>query len=135
MNVKTKGMIDMGKPNKRHHELCLRYKQEGRREKNKKLRAERNERRIAKFAKRREAKGEPEKKYADPENRGTNREPSHWDSAWTPKQEHMDEYSKLRSILKRAQNQIDAVLLEEKREAMAKRNKKEGKKQHGEKVS
>ena len=127
----------MGKPNKRHHELCVRYKQSGQREVNKAIRAERNQRRIAKFAKRREAKGEDVKNVilADPESRGTNREPKHKDFAWTPKQEHMDEYSKLRSFLKRAQNQLDAVIQEEKKEAMTKKNKKEGKKNNAEKVS
>ena len=127
----------MGKPNKRHHELCLKYKTEGRREKNKKIRAERNERRIAKFAKRREAKGEVKKDYIpkDPELRGTNKTPSMKDFACTPKQEHMDEYSKRRSFSARIQNQLNAVILEEKKEAMAKKNKKEGKKQNGEKNS
>ena len=44
----------MGKPNKRHKEKCKQYQMEGRREKNKAIKAERHERRMAKFAKRRE---------------------------------------------------------------------------------
>jgi len=121
----------MSKPNKRHYELCLRYKQEGRREKNKKIRAERNERRMLKFAERREAKGEVKKDYVPkgPEFRGDNREPSLKDFAWTPKQEHMDEYSMTKSFSARIQNQLDRVLLEEKKEAMSKKKNKGGNKE------
>lgn len=116
----------MGKPNKRHHELCLRYKQEGRRERNKAERAKRNEVRIAKFAKRREAKGEVEKDYTpkDPETRGTNKQESLKYFAWSPRQDKMDEYSKRRSFSRKIKNQLDAEITAEKQEQM---NKKKGK--------
>lgn len=44
----------MSKPNKRHKEKCQAYKQSGRREFNKAKKQERHEKRMAKFAKRRE---------------------------------------------------------------------------------
>ena len=125
----------MGKPNKRHHELCLKYKTEGRREKNKKIRAEKHQRLLAKFAKRRESKGIIKNDYIpkDPEIRGLNKEPKHKDSAFTPKQKHMDEYSAFRSFMKRTRNQLDAVALAEKKEAMGKKNIKGGNKNDADK--
>jgi len=44
----------MSKPNKRHHEKCEKYKAQGRRETNKEIRKQRHEKRMQKFAKRRE---------------------------------------------------------------------------------
>lgn len=122
----------MGKPNKRHHELCQKYKQEGRREKNKKIRAERNERRMAKFARRREAKGEETKEFVskDPEFRGTNKQESLKFFAWSPRQDNMDEYSRVRSFSRKIQNQLDAVANAEKEEQMKK--KKNGKEKKSE---
>lgn len=118
----------MGKPNKRHHELCLKYKTEGRREKNKKIRAERNEKRMARFAKRREAKGEVKNNYIpkDEETRGTNKQESLKYFAWSPRQDKMDEYSRRKSFSRKIKNQLDAVILEEKKEAMNKKKNKGG---------
>ena len=119
----------MGKPNKRHHELCQKYKQEGRREKNKKIRAERNERRIAKFARRRENKP-PRVSYAsNPEDRGDNRQAPLGDFAYRPKMDHMVPFQKERSFEQRIQNQLDAEILAMKREEQkrkSKNNNKEG---------
>ena len=44
----------MSKPNKRHNEKCKQYKTEGRREKNKAIKQERHNKRMAMFAKRKE---------------------------------------------------------------------------------
>lgn len=97
----------MAKPNKRHHELCLKYKQESRREKNKKIRAERNERRIAKFAARKAKKGEEvwDGVPKDPETRGTNRQEPMGDSFYRPKMEHMTPYQKEISFMRRIRNE------------------------------
>ena len=107
----------MSKPNKRHHELCQRYKQEGRRERNKKLRAEQHEKQMAKFARRRERAAQQKKpyKYTDPDERGDNRMQSSKLSPIRNKQEHMDEYSKMKSVLRRVQNKFDAENAERKR--------------------
>ena len=107
--------------NRAHKEGCLKYKQEGRREKNKKLRAVRNERRIAKFARRRENK--PERSYApkDPENRGTNLQPPIGDFAYRPRMEHMTEFQRRQSFERRIQNQLDAEILEKKRQEQKKK--------------
>lgn len=115
--------------NRSHKEGCLKYKQEGRREKNKKLKAERNERRIAKFAARRANKPEKSHAPADPENRGTNLEPPIGDFAYRPRMEHMTPYQREQSFERRIQNQLDAEILEKKREEQKKKSKnKEGKK-------
>lgn len=97
----------MAKPNKRHHELCQRYKQEGRRDKNKKIRAEKNEKRIAKFAARRAKKGEStwDGIPKDPETRVTNRMEPMGDSFYRPKMEHMLPYQKEISFLRRIRNE------------------------------
>lgn len=100
----------MGKPNKRHHELCQHYKQTGRRELNKAERAKRNQRRIEKFVAKREARGEVKNDYVPkPEDeRGDNRMPPMGDWAWRPKMKHMLPIQKEISFMRRLQNQIDA---------------------------
>lgn len=107
--------------NRSHKEGCLKYKQEGRREKNKKLRAERNERRIAKFARRREKKQERSYAPSDPENRGTNLQPPIGDFAYRPRMEHMTEFQKVKSFERRIQNQLDAEILEKKQQEQKKK--------------
>lgn len=115
--------------NRSHKDGCQKYKQEGRREKNKKLKAERNERRIAKFAKRAENKApKVDRGPKDPENRGTNFEPPIGDFAYRPRMDHMTPYQRERSFMRRIQNQLDAEILEKKRQEQRKSNKnKEGK--------
>lgn len=107
--------------NRSHKEGCLKYKQEGRREKNKKLRAERNERRIAKFARRRANKQERSHAPIDPENRGTNLQPPIGDFAYRPRMEHMTEFQRRQSFERRIQNQLDAEILEKKRQEQKKK--------------
>lgn len=117
----------MGKPNKRHNELCKKYKQEGRREKNKAITAERNERRIAKFARRRENK-EPRITYAaDPDDRGTNMQPPLGDFAYRPKMDNMLPYQRERSFERRIQNQLDAEIMAEKKAEQQIKSKKNNK--------
>ena len=108
--------------NRSHKEGCLKYKQEGRREKNKKLKAERNERRIAKFARRREKKQEGSYAPKDPENRGTNLQSPIGDFAYRPRMEHMTEFQKVKSFERRIQNQLDAEILEKKRQEQKKKS-------------
>lgn len=117
----------MAKPNKRHHELCLRYKQEGRREKNKKIRAERNERRIARFAAKR-AKKEKEAWDGipkDPETRGSNRQEPMGDSFYRPRMEHMTPYQRMTSALRRIRNVRDREEYEAKHGKAMEGKKKE----------
>lgn len=115
----------MPKPNKRHHELCLKYKQEGRRERNKKLTAEKEQHKLEKI-KERSAK-KPSKVWdgvpKDPESRGSNREEPLGDFAYRPKMDNMLPYQKETSFMKRLQNQIDAVVLEEKKNEQRRRAK------------
>lgn len=120
----------MGKPNKRHHELCLKYKQEGRRDRNKKLTAERTEHRLEKI-KARSAK--KDKKVWDgvpknPETRGSNRQAPLGDFAYRPKMDKMVPFQRERSFMQRVQNQLDAEIMEQKRLEQKKNSKnKEGK--------
>lgn len=116
--------------NRSHKEGCLKYKQEGRREKNKKLKAERNERRIARFAKRSAEKSPKTYVPKDPENRGSNLEPSYGDFAYRPRMEHMTPYQKERSFEQRIQNQLDAEILAIKKAEQQRKSRlknKEGK--------
>lgn len=112
--------------NRSHKEGCQKYKQSGRREINKAIRAKRNEKRIEKFAARKAAKearvwdGVPK----DPETRGSNREPSYDGFAYRPGMDKMLPYQKLQSLMRRVQNQLDAERAEQKK----KENNKEGKK-------
>lgn len=113
--------------NRAHKEGCLKYKQENRREKNKAIRAERNERRIAKFARRRENRPERSHAPVDPENCGTNRMEPIGNFAYRPRMDHMVEFQKVESFERRIQNQLDAEILEKKREEQKKKSKnKEG---------
>ncbi len=113
----------MGKPNKRHHELCLKYKQSGQREVNKAIKAERNKRRVERFARKRAEKQEVNWEPKDPETRGSNREEGLGDFAWRPKQEHMVPYAKERSFGRRIQNQLNKEIMEAKHEEMKKNGK------------
>mgnify|MGYP006872986066 CR=1 FL=1 len=117
----------MAKPNKRHHELCLKYKQEGRRERNKRLTAEKEQRKLEKIRERSAKK--PLKYYApkDPENRGTNRMEPLGDFAYRPKMDNMLPYQREVSFGRRIQNQLDAVVLEEKRNEQSRKAKNKNK--------
>ena len=106
----------MGKPNKRHHELCQKYKQEGRREKNKKLTAQKQEKRMAKIAEKRNNKPQKERVYVDPEYRGDNRMAPLSPYGYRPKMEHMTEFQRWTSIMRRVQNEKDAEMNEIKKQ-------------------
>ena len=110
--------------NKAHHERCQKYKNSGRREINKAKKQERDKKRIAKFARRRERKPEHTYTPKDPETRGTNKMEPLGDFAWRPKMEKMVEYQKWTSAFRRIQNQIDAEILEMKKSLEAANNKK-----------
>ena len=73
--------------NKSHKDRCQKYKTRGQREINKELKKKRNEKRIAKFAARREKKGEEVKNYTpkDPETRGSNKMEPLGNFAYRPK--------------------------------------------------
>lgn len=115
----------MAKPNKAHHDRCVKYKNRGQREINKKVKQERDAKRRAKFAARREAgkcyKYEPLPK--EPENKNSRS----WYEWYGMKRERelkadpyrtKTEYQKWTSIMRKVQNEIDEeVRLMKKEEA------------------
>ena len=118
--------------NKAHHDRCQKYKTRGQREINKAKKQEKNQKRIAKFAARRAKKAERSYPPKDPEVRGDNLMPPLGDVAWRPKMNHMVEYQKWTSIMRRVQNQLDAEKLEMKK-ALEGASKKKGKKKNDKK--
>ncbi len=119
-----KGDIDMAKPNKRHHDLCVAYKNRGQRELNKQEKVIKEQKKIEKIKARTARKlAENPKEYVpkDPEARGTNKQEPLGDFAYRPKMKHMTEYAKQKSFERRIKNQLDKELMEEKK---AERSKK-----------
>ena len=119
--------------NKNHKERCTKYKTRGQREINKAKKAERNERRIARFAARRDKKHE--EKYVPTgikRDDGSNKTESLKDSAYTPKQKNMTEFAAWKSFMKRTQNQLDKEEMELKKamEAATNNNNKKGRKRN-----
>lgn len=118
--------------NKNHHDRCQKYKTRGQREINKEKKQERNKRRIAKFAARREKNEQEKKNYTpqDPETRGSNKMEKLGNFAYRPKMKHMTEFSEWTSMMRRVQNQLDAEAMELKK-ALEVTNKKKGSKKNG----
>ena len=110
--------------NHNHKERCQKYKTRGQREINKEKKAERDRKRIARFASR-AARKPPKEPYVpkDEKERGDNKMSKN-DLAYTPKQEHMTEYARRVSFLRRTQNQLDAEALELKKALEAANGKK-----------
>ena len=118
--------------NRAHHERCQKYKQRGQRELNKVKKQEKNQKRIAKFAAKREKKEPHTYVPKDPETRGSNKTEPLGSFPWRPKMDRMIEVQKWTSIMRRVQNNIDAER-EEVKKALEKENKKKGSKNVGRK--
>ena len=115
----------MAKPNKAHHDRCVKYKNRGQREINKKVKQERDAKRRAKFAARREAGKcyKYESLPKEPENKNSRA----WYEWYGIKRErelkadpykNKTEYQKWTSIMRKVQNEIDEeVRLMKKEEA------------------
>ena len=119
----------MAKPNKAHKERCVKYKNRGQREINKKKKQERDKKRIARFAKRREEgktyKYEP---LTPPAEDATKMEKQLYvrerNFRATKNEDHRTHWARNRSLLQKLQNELDKAALEEKRKLEAANGKK-----------
>jgi len=118
----------MAKPgNKNNKERCQKYKTQGRREKNKRLKQERNEKRIARFAKRKaEGKGfwgKDRTRTEDPSGSNVTEKELFRDYA----NDHRLPYARETSVFRKLANKINGEALELKHR-MEKIGEKNGKK-------
>ena len=120
----------MAKPNKAHHDRCVKYKNRGQREINKKKTQESDQKRIARFAKRKAEGKCYEYKPLPPKPEKDGYALYEWESMKRERYEkvmpyrHKTEWQKWTSIMRKVQNEIDEQLRLEKREASGKENKK-----------
>jgi len=124
----------MAKPNKNNKLRCERYKAQGRREINKKKKAERNEKRIAKFAKRREEGKAYEYVWLGHEPEVIDGDPKSWrrHRDWEIEKairagkntDHKTPYARMVSNRRKLKNELDAEILAEKRKEAEKDKKK-----------
>lgn len=120
----------MAKPNKAHHDRCVKYKNRGQREINKKLKQDRDKKRIAHFAARKEAGKCYEYKPLPPEPE--NKKSSAW-YEWNELRRARElkadpyrtktEFQKWKSIMSKVQSEVDEQLRMEKREENDKEKK------------
>lgn len=122
----------MAKPNKAHKQRCENYKKRGQREINKKIKQEKDKKRIEKFARRREDgkayKYEPLTPPADDV-------PSREKSAYLMERkiraeknvDHRTDWARNRSYMQKLQNELDKAALEEKKKLEAANGKKKNK--------
>ncbi len=117
--------------NRAHKDRCQAYKTRGQREINQAKKAERNKKRIERFAARRNQKQKEE--YIPTgvkRDDGSNFTESCKDFAYRPAQNHKTEFAAWTSFMRRAQNQLDKEALELKKALEAtekKNNNKRGK--------
>lgn len=97
----------MAKPNKRHKEKCKQYQTEGRREKNKALKAERHQKYLEKFAKRRD-EGKTYEYKPNPYTPGTNKHRIEADKRAEKNKSHKLPQANLDSVKRRLENDIAA---------------------------
>lgn len=119
----------MAKPNKAHKQRCENYKKRGQREINKKLKQEKDKKRIARFAKRREeGKSYKYEPLTPPADDASFREKSAYLTERKIRAEknvdHRTPWAKNRSYMQKLQNEIDKAALEEKRRMEAANGKK-----------
>ena len=122
----------MAKPNKAHHDRCVKYKNRGQREINKKIKQARDKKRIARFA-RRKAEGKTYEYKPLPPRPENGNEAWVWDQMKADRVEKSRPYKnktdlqKWTSIMRKVQNEIDEQLRLEKREESAGKKKKDKK--------
>ena len=128
----------MAKPNKAHHDRCVKYKNRGQREINKKIKQEKDAKRRAKFAARRENGKCYEYKPLpkEPEDKNS-REWREWVSMKRERAfkayvndpyKNKTEYQKWTSIMRKVQNEIDEEIRLIKKEEAKISSKNEKKK-------